>query len=152
MTLPYLGELVFWHWWLLGVALLVLEILAPGAFFMWMAMAGGVVGALLFFIPDLDWKVQLFIFGVLSVAAIVGWRFYLKKNPIESDEPLLNQRGEQYVGRTFILDAEMPNGRGKIRVDDSTWRAQCDDGQDLAVGTQVKVIEIDGTTLKIEPA
>ena len=152
MTLPYIGEVVFWHWWVIGVVLLLLEILAPGAFFLWMSAAAGIVGVALIAFPGMDWKIQLFLFAVLSVAAIVAWRYYVKKNPTESDEPLLNQRGAQYVGRTFILDAEMSLGRGKIQVDDSTWRVECDAGQDIPAGARVKVIGIQGTTLTVEPA
>lgn len=149
--IPFLGKIVFWHWWVLGLALLLLEMLAPGAFFLWMAVATGVVGALLLVAPGLGWEYQVLVFAVLSVGSIVAWRIYLKKNPTETDEPLLNKRGAQYVGRTFVLAEDMPLGRGKIQVDDSTWRAVCDAGDDIAAGSRVKVTAIDGTTLKIEP-
>jgi membrane protein implicated in regulation of membrane protease activity len=150
--IPWLGKVVFWHWWVLGVVLLVLEMMAPGAFFLWMAVAAGVVGFVILFAPNLAWEYQILVFAVLSVVSIVAWRIYLQKNPTQTDEPLLNRRGAQYVGRIFILDADMPVGRGKIQVDDTTWRVVCDDGQDLSSGSRVKVVDVDGTTLKIEPA
>lgn len=152
MIIPFLGKIVFWHWWALAVVLLIVETLAPGAFFLWMGVSAGVVGAILAFAPDMGWQLQVFIFTVFSVATIVGWRYYLQKNPTETDEPLLNRRGSQYVGRTFELAEEMKLGRGKISVDDTTWRAVCDDETDLPAGSRVKVIDIEGTTLKVEPA
>ncbi len=148
--IPWLGKFVFWHWWVLGVGLLVLEMMAPGAFFLWLAVAAGVVGFVVLFAPDLAWEYQILVFAVLSVVSIVAWRIYLRKNPTETDEPLLNRRGAQYVGRVFILDTDMPVGRGKIHVDDTTWRAVCDGGEDIASGSRVKVVDVDGTTLKIE--
>lgn len=152
MTIPFLGQVVFWHWWALAVILLIIETLAPGAFFMWMGVSAGIVGALLAFFPGMGWQLQVFIFAVFSVATIVGWRSYLRRNPTETDEPLLNRRGSQYVGRTFELTEEMKLGRGKINVDDTSWRAVCDDETDLPAGSRVKVIAIDGTILKVEPA
>lgn len=152
MTLPWIGEVVYWHWWVLGVLLIVLEILAPGAFFMWMGAAAAVVGTILIIAPEMGWKIQFFLFAVLSVAAIMGWRAWQEKHPIESAEPLLNRRGTQYIGRIFVLEADMTLGRGKIQVDDTTWRAEYEPGKDLPAGSRVRVTEIDGTTLKVEPA
>lgn len=150
--IPWLGKIVFWHWWVLGILLLLLEVAAPGTFFLWMAVATGVVGFVILFAPDLAWEYQVLLFAVLSVAAIAAWRVYLRRSPTETDEPLLNRRGAQYVGKVFVLDSEMRLGRGKIHVDDTTWRAVCDEGDDLPAGTRVTVVEVDGTTLKVEPA
>lgn len=151
MTLPLIGDVVFWHWWALGFILLVIEMVAPGFFFLFLGAAAGVMGVILFVAPDLGWQSQLVLYSILSVISITAWRIWVKKNPMETDEPTLNQRGTQYVGRVFILEQDMPLGRGKIQVDDTTWRAVCDDGPDLTTGSRVKVVDIDGTTLKIEP-
>jgi len=151
MTLPLIGQVVFWHWWAFGIVLLIVEMLVPGAFFLWMGIAAGLVGGVLLFAPDMGWEYQVTIFAVLSVASIVGWRAWLAKHPTETDEPMLNRRGAQYVGRIFVLSETLPLGRGSIRVDDTTWQAVCDAGDDLAAGARVRVTGLDGTTLKIEP-
>jgi len=143
-----LSHLTFWHWWVLGVILLILEVFAPGTFFLWLAVAAGVVGTLLLAMPDLAWHWQLLLFSVLSLGAVVAWRVYLARHPTVSDQPALNRRGEQYLGRTFVLLVPVENGRGKITVDDSTWRVE---GPDCAAGTRVKVVAADGTLLRIEP-
>ena len=67
----------YWHWWLLGVTLLTLELFAPGVFFLWMGLAAGVVGALVWFQPGMFWHWQVLIFAVLSVALIVLGRLWL---------------------------------------------------------------------------
>jgi len=72
-------EIVFWNWWVLALILLVVELLAPGFFFLWMAASGFVTGCLLLLIPVLDIKLQVSIFSVLSVAAITVWKLYGKK-------------------------------------------------------------------------
>jgi len=151
MTLPIIGEVVFWHWWALGLLFLVIEMTAPGFFFLFTGIAAAVVGVILLAAPGLEWQYQLLLFAVLAVVSITGWRIYLKKNPHETDEPTLNQRGVQYIGRVFVLEADMSLGRGKIQVDDTTWRAEYEAGKDVPAGSRVKVIDIDGTTLKVEP-
>ena len=137
----------FWHWWILGLVLLVLEVFAPGAFFLWMGVAAGIVGMVLLVAPSLGWEFQLLIFAILSVGSIVVWRTYLKKHPTETDQPSLNRRGEQYVGRTFTLDEAIVNGSGKIRVDDSTWKIE---GDECQAGEKVKVTGVDGVVLRVK--
>jgi hypothetical protein len=67
----------------------------------------------------------------------------------ESDQPHLNRRGSQYVGREFTLEAPIVNGVGKVDVDDSTWRVR---GPNLPAGSQIRVTRIDGVVLVVEAA
>lgn len=141
-----LGEPSYWHWWVLGVVLAVLEVFVPGTFFLWMGIAAGVVGGVLWLAPALPLEYQVLAFAVLSVVSIVISRRYLRDHPIQSDQPLLNRRGAQYVGRVFTLAEPVVNGRGKLRVDDTTWRVT---GEDCPAGTRVEVVGVDGTVLQV---
>lgn len=141
-----LNAIAFWHWWVAGLLLLTLEVFVPGAIFLWMGIAAFVVGLLAWVLP-LGWQAEFVIFGVLSVVAFVAWRKY--RPPPVSDQPTLNRRGQSFVGRGFTLAEPIVNGVGKLRVDDSQWRIS---GPDAPAGTQVRVVEIDGTTLKVELA
>ena len=67
MTL--LDHLQFWHWWILGLMLGVVEVMAPGAFFLWFGVAAGVTGLILLVLPGLDWHYQLLAFAVLAASA-----------------------------------------------------------------------------------
>jgi len=140
-----LSSLEFWHWLVLGVVLATIEVFAPGASFLWLGISAGVVGALLWLIPEMSWEIQVLIFAVLSVASVVMARRYLTSHPLETDLPNLNQRGHQYVGRTFTLEEPVVNGQGKIQVDDSTWKITC---EDCAAGTQVVIDGVDGVVLR----
>ncbi len=139
-----LAGLEFWHWLVLGVALAIVEVFAAGAFFLWLGISAGIVGVVLWLVPGLDWEYQLLLFAILSVASVVIARRYLTMHPLESDEPNLNLRGHQYVGRTFTLEEPVINGQGKIRVDDSTWKIRCDD---CDAGTKVVINGVDGVVL-----
>jgi membrane protein implicated in regulation of membrane protease activity len=142
-----LAQVDYWHWWILAGILLLIEILAPSFIFLWLAVAAGVVGLVMLAIPDLGWQYQLIIFSGLSVISIVLFRRYQRTNPAPTDQPTLNRRGEQYIGRTFTLDQPVLNRVGTLRVDDSTWRIS---GDDLPAGTQVTVTGVDGVVLRIK--
>ena len=140
-------DFVFWYWWVIGFILLVLEILTPGYFFMWMAISGFVTGALVLLMPATGMTMQVSVFSVLSVVAIITWKFYGKKHSMGSDHPLLNKRGVQYIGRVFSLYQPIRNGQGKIKVDDSIWKVH---GEDCDINSRVKVVAIRGTVFEVE--
>lgn len=142
------AKLVFWHWFALAVILMILDVTIGANFlFVWCGISAVLVGVLMLIIPNMTWEFQFLIFGIGIMASLVIWRQYLKKMPKDTDQPGLNRRAERYIGRIFDLDEAIENGRGKVRVDDTTWRVQ---GEDLPVGTKVKVIGVDGTVLKVE--
>ena len=140
-------DILYWHWWVLGLLLLVAEMLLPTGFFLiWIGAAAILVGAVSWLAPALSWEVEMVMFGVLSVASFLVWRRFRPVN-LDSDQPSLNRRGQSYVGRTFTLATPIVNGVGKLHVDDSQWRIS---GADAEAGTQVRVVAVDGATLKVE--
>jgi membrane protein implicated in regulation of membrane protease activity len=142
------SQLVWWHWLVLAMLLLIVEILAPASFFIWIAFAAGAVSLVTLFADSLSWQMQFILFGVLSIVSVLAGRSWFKHRPIKSDEPQLNQRGEQYVGRTLTLHEAISDGFGSVNVDDTRWRVQ---GPDLPSGASVKVISVDGTVFTVEP-
>ena len=145
----FFSTLQFWHWWVLGLVLVVIEMIAPGFFLLWIGLAAGVTGLILLIIPGLGWEIQFLIFGVLAIASVAAARFYIGRNPITTDDATLNRRGSQYIGRVFNLDEAIVNGVGKVKVGDGWWRAE---GPDLPAGERVKVVGVDGNMLKVEKA
>ena len=145
--MEWLSTIDYWHWFVLGVVLVILEVLSPGAFFLWLAISAGIVGVLLLVYPGMTWEYQILVFALFSVVSIAVWRMYLKRHPIETDQPTLNRRGEQYVGRSFNLEHPVVNGQGKIKVDDSTWKIE---GPDCESGTRVRITGVAGVVLRFE--
>ena len=140
-------EIVFWYWWVLAVFLLGIEILAPGFFFLWLSVAGVIVGTVLFLFPSTSLEIQLIIYAILSIVSILAWRRFGFKNDTETDHPLLNKRGAQYIGRTFSLIEPIKNGRGKIKADDSIWTVL---GEDCVIDTKVEVTDVKGTLFEVK--
>ena len=90
---------------------------------------------------------QVLVFTILSAIGAVLTRFYFIKNPIQSDQPFLNMRGSEYVGRVFKVVDPIEDGIGRVKIGDSYWRVE---GADCAEGTQVRVIAVDGAQLRVE--
>jgi len=147
--MEWINDIIYWHWLILAVVMIILEILIPGAYFLWMGVSAIFVGALMYIFPEMVFLVQILIFAVLSVISVMMYRSYRKKNPVITDEPALNRRAEQYVGQSFTLKEPIVNGEGKIKVDDSTWKIT---GTDIDAGETVRVIAVEGSTLIVEGA
>lgn len=137
----------FWHWWILGLALVIVETLVPGTFFLWMGISALIMGVVAWLAPAMGWETQVMLFAILSLVSIVGWRAWARRHPDDSEQPKLNRRGEQYVGRVFVLETPIENGFGKVRVGDSPWRVE---GPDAPAGQRVRVTAVDGVVLVVE--
>lgn len=138
-----------WFWFVVALVLLGLEMAIPGVIFLWLAIAGAIVGALVFMVPSMSWEVQVIIFSILGVISVFLGRNYLKKNPITSEDEQLNDRGARYIGHKYKLERAMVNGEGKVRIGDSLWLVRGD--FDADIGITVKVINSDGVILIVEP-
>ncbi|WP_339631297.1 NfeD family protein [uncultured Sneathiella sp.] len=147
--ITWLASLDFWSWWILGLALVILEVFAPSTFFLWLGIAAGIVGIVAWIFPGMAWEYEWILFAVIAIASIVLSRLFLKKHPGVEDNTKLNQRGAQYIGRQFTLTEAIRNGRGKIHVDDTQWTVE---GPDTDLNQVVRVTGVDGTLLIVEPA
>lgn len=134
-----------WLWFAIAVALMILETLIPGVHFLWFGLAAGVVGALALITP-LAWQWQLIVFAILSFASVFLVRRYARPDMARTDEPALNIRGAQYIGRRVEVVEAIRNGRGKVRVGDTVWGAE---GEDAPAGAEVEVSGVNGTVLVV---
>ena len=143
-------ELGPWNWMALGLVLLGLEIVVPGIFLLWIGIAAIIVGALTLMIGDAaawTWELQAVLFLILSLASAYIGKKVMARGDGVSDEPFLNQRAEQLVGRTATLAEPIADGRGRIKLGDTQWRVS---GPDLPAGAKVKVVSADGSELGVE--
>jgi hypothetical protein len=139
-------ELTTWPWFALTCILLVLEITIPITFFLWLAAAALTSTVVAFFMPSLSWQVELSLFSAFVILSILIWA-KRPKHVQETDQPGLNERNNQYLGATVVVCNEIKNGVGKVKVNDSIWKAH---GADAKVGTQVRVRRVEGSVFHIE--
>lgn len=142
--IPFTGP---WFWWIAVAVLLLLEMMMPGFFMLWLAFAAALT-AIVDHLFNFGWMGEVFTFALLSLASILAsWRFVMNQRHKKSDSPHLNQRQNAFVGKTYILVEAIINGSGKIKVEDALWDV---DGDDQAKGARVKVTAVDGLRLKVE--
>lgn len=137
-----------WLWLIGGIVLLIAELIAPGFFLMFIGGAGIVTGLLSLALP-IGLPFQLALFAIVAVAAvrIGGPRAYSYKYE-HSTDPFLNNRVGRLLGQVVVVEEPVDANGGRVRVGDSVWPAR---GGPAAVGDRVRIVDIDGNCLKVQP-
>jgi inner membrane protein len=148
-TLAFIAAYAPWLWILLALVLFGIEAIAPGIYALWFAVAALVIGVATVALGlDLPLGTQITAFVGLAVVAVAITKGLDRGVRAAQDGDDLNDRSGQIVGRTVVVDDAITNGRGRVRVGDTTWQAT---GPDCPVGATVKVIATDGMMLRVEP-
>ncbi|MEZ8193601.1 MULTISPECIES: NfeD family protein [Vibrio] len=144
-----LEQMNHWHWLAFGLLLLAAELLGTAGYFLWLGISAILVG-LIFSILPVSWQLQWVSFGVFSlITTWLWWRRQFKQDKKSDQQRELNQREKQLIGMTTRLEEDVQAGDCRIKLGDTTWSARCD--QDISKGTQIRVIDVDGIILFIEP-
>lgn len=141
------GANAIWIWLGGGAVLLMMEILAPGAFLLWLGLAALLVGVALPFV-HLDASLQLAMFALLSLGLGVFARLVLRYGISVTDRSTLNKAGNRFTGQVVEVVEPIVNGHGKVKIGDTFWNAS---GPDAAAGARVRVKGSKGTLLLTEP-
>lgn len=135
-----------WLWLIGGVLLLILEVIAPGFFLVFIGAAAIATG-LFTVLFGLGSAAQLALFALYAVIAVMaGRKFYANRNA-DSADPLLNDRAGRLVGKSVTVVAAVDEHGGRVRVGDSEWSAR---GGPAQVGERVRITGVDGNCLKVE--
>ncbi len=95
-----------------------------------------------------NFLVELALFGALSIVFLFVGRLLLRN--LRNEAPLLNERGLQMIGVEGAAAEHFVNGVGAVKINDTVWRAVSD--TPIAAGTAVRVLSIDGATVRVTPA
>ena len=143
--LAWIASLGTWNWFILAALLLLVEVMVPGMFMLWLGLAAGLVG-IISSVVVWSWQAQLIAFALFAIASVPAWRHFARKVEKPADSPFLNRRAEGYVGRVFTLDKPIVDGVGAVRIDDTIWRVS---GPDCPAGSRVRVARADGANLSV---
>lgn len=136
-------------WAVLALVLIGLETLAPGILFLWLGFAAAGVFLLLIIGIPVPLLAQILVFVILSFVSVgVYWRYFRKAGE-STDQPLLNRKQDQLLGRILVLESAIVNGHGRVQIGDAFWQVQ---GPDAPRGARVIVIAADDGILKIDLA
>jgi membrane protein implicated in regulation of membrane protease activity len=88
--------------------------------------------------------------GIAMLVLDLVLAFFWAHQPQDSSEqPLLNRRGSQHIGRQVCVIEAITGGEGRVRVADTVWRAR---GPDCAAGTWVRVLAAESDYLVVASA
>ncbi len=152
--ITFLSDIPFWYWCVFGLVLLVIELMTGTTYFLWPAIAAFAAG--LFELGPFGgaWQLQLIVFAAITVLLSIFAPPYVKPwlQRAQADHFTLNERGAQKVGRRAVVGDAFVNGAGKVRMGDTLWIAESEDGANLAAGAMVEITRADGAKLFVKPA
>jgi membrane protein implicated in regulation of membrane protease activity len=152
-----LWPLTVWHWLVLGMLLIAVE-MAVGTFdLLWVGTAA--LGTALLFsgvvpLPELltgsGW--QLGTFGALAMTLVVlGRTVFSGGRKSVASYPTLNQRDAGMVGQRGLVSQAFRTGQGRVALGDTSWLAQSEGAEDLADGSAVEIVATRGALLIVKP-
>ena len=136
-----------WWWIALGLVLAALEMLIPGVYLVWLAVAALATGVLTL-VFDFGLALQVVDFVFLALIAVFAARRFVSERGIESSDPLLNNRMGRLIGQTGTVSVAIEHGEGRVGHGDSQWPA-C--GPEMPAGARVRITGFEGGTLIVEP-
>lgn len=135
-------------WLIVAVGLGVAELLVPGVFLVFLAISAAITGVATLALPDLPVAAQFGSFAVWSVVTVLVGRRWYRDYPVPTSDPMLNDRAARLVGEIVTVDQAIETGRGRVKVGDGVWPAR---GPDAPASTRMRVVDIDGGILVVEP-
>ena len=140
---------LYWHWIVLGIALMAMEILLPSFVALWFGAAAVIAGVLLLFIPSLSVAIQVVLWVIFSI--IFTWLWFRIMQPLAIDKTKAGLSREAIVGEIGqVLSAPTTERRGTLRfsvpiLGADEWPFICSD--EVASGDRVRVSDISGNDL-----
>ena len=146
--------LLYWHWIVFGLALMVTEIFLGSFFIFWFGAAATFVGLLLVPFPELSETTQIMIWAITSTAFALAWFKIIK--PLNVDKTKAGLSREALVGE-IGQGLKVPTGekRGKVRfpapvLGSDEWLIISQD--ELNIGDRVSVVDLSGNSLIVKKA
>jgi membrane protein implicated in regulation of membrane protease activity len=134
-------------WAVAAMLLIAAETLLPEIFLLWLGIAAGAMFFIVWAFPGTPPLWQAVAFVALSLVSIGVYVKLIRGRHVAPDQPLLNKRGDQLVGRVLPLHEAIVNGQGRVKFGDALWTVE---GPDLPAGTSVRVVGASSMTLRVE--
>jgi len=137
-------------WFLAGIALLIMEFMAPGLIIAFFGVGACLVAIICIF-ADISLNTQLIIFIISSVLLLIVLRKRLKgvfTGHVKATQEMTEQVSELVGERVVVTAAITPTAGGKVELHGTSWSAQAD--EEIAEGTMVEIVAKDNLTLKVK--
>ena len=139
-------EIVYWHWLVFGMLLIIAKLLLPSFTIFWFGLGALAVAALLFFVPDMQLPWQLAAWAVSSSVMTFLWSRYFRTGAGAGRDAVIGERGT-------VSSPPDDKGHGRVRftrpvLGSSEWPFICTD--EVSIGDSVYIKDISGNTLIVE--
>jgi membrane protein implicated in regulation of membrane protease activity len=131
-------------WFVLGIVLTVLEIVAPGFVIFWFGIAGIVTGILALVVHNL--AAQIVVFVVLSGSLVLASQRIARRITRRTPGNVGSERLERAEG--IVTAAISPPALGMVKVLGELWRAKADAA--IPEGARIRVTHVVGTHVVVE--
>ena len=146
-------QILWWHWVVLGIVLMLLELAVPAFFLIWFGLGALIVGALLALFTSAPFALQVLAWTAFSLFFIWLWFKVFKPNIYKSRAGMA--RGS-LIGEVGLVTRDIrPYEKGQIRfqkpiLGDEVWESVAD--EEIRVGERVRVLEVEGNTVRVSRA
>jgi membrane protein implicated in regulation of membrane protease activity len=143
-------QILWWHWVVLGIVLMLLELAVPSFFLVWFGLGALIVGVLTVFSPSAPLAFQILAWTACSLVFLALWFRVFKPNLYKSRAGMA--RGS-LIGEVGLVTRDIrPYERGQIRLQkpilgEEVWESVAE--EEIRVGERVRVLEVEGNTLKV---
>lgn len=146
-------QVLWWHWVVLGIVLMLLELAVPSFFLVWFGLGALIVGVLIAFYPTAPFAFQILGWTASSLVFLALWFKVFKPGMYKSRAGMA--RGS-LIGEVALVTRDIrPYEKGQIRfqkpiLGDEVWESVAD--EEIRAGERVRVLEVEGNTLKVSRA
>jgi inner membrane protein len=141
----------WWHWIVLGFALVIAELAVPAFFIIWFGLGALLVGLALLVLPDIGLTAQVAMWVVASLGMVVAWFRVFRR---DDHKTRIGQSDGDTIGEIGLMaKAAAPFERGRVRfqkplLGSEEWECVVDEA--IAAGERVRVVSVEGSFLKVQ--
>jgi membrane protein implicated in regulation of membrane protease activity len=143
-------DILWWHWLVLGLGLIGLELVVPSFTIIWFGLGAVLVGIVLALVPNLPLSGQLLIWGAVSVVLTACWFRFFK----QASRTFAGSASDAVIGECgLVIRAAGQYEKGRVKfqlpvLGADEWPCLAD--EPLEVGDRVRVVNVEGHQLKVE--
>jgi inner membrane protein len=145
-----MSEILWWHWIVLGIVLMLAELAVPAFFLVWFGLGAVIVGAIVFVFPGLPLAWQVIFWTGSSIAFVWLW-FRIFKPGMHKTRAGMSKGA--LIGEVGLVIRDIrPFDKGQIRfqkpiLGSEIWESIAD--EEIKIGERIKVMDVEGNILKV---
>jgi inner membrane protein len=143
-------HLLWWHWMVLGIVLVLLELAVPSFFLIWFGVGAIIVGVALVAFPPLSFTWQVLIWLACSVVFVVLWFKIFKPGLHKTRAGMAKGAAIGEVGLVTRDIRALQKGEVRFQkplLGSDVWESIAD--EEFRVGERVRVVDVEGNIVKV---